>query len=95
MAFFRERRTYLLTAVILVLAFVRRPEGFLGPQLWAEDALVFWSEFNQFGVTSFWTPHAGYLHFIPRGIAAAASLFALEWTGVVFFYSSVAIWCGV
>jgi len=59
-------------AVIAAILILRRPDAVLNPQFWAEDALIFFKDalLHPFADTVF-RPYAGYLHVIPRLIAAA------------------------
>jgi hypothetical protein len=78
------------TAVLFVLLILRRPDAFLNPQLWAEDGVIFFKEQLVYG---FWqsvlTPHADYLHLVPRLTAALGSLLPVAWVPLVF--TSVAL----
>ena len=52
--------------------FLRKPNTFYNPQFWAEDLPVFCLQQREHGWTSILTPHAGYLHLIPRLTAIIA-----------------------
>jgi len=74
------RRMQRPLAIILVfclaigLLFVRAPDALLTPQFWAEDANHFWLEQYQHGfLASLFQIYAGYVHAMPRLIAAIAS----------------------
>ena len=61
------RKTVIHSTVLIGVAaalFFRRPDAFLNPQFWAEDGTVFFKS-NFYNAPSFFTPSAGYLHFIP------------------------------
>jgi hypothetical protein len=62
-----------LFLICLVLISAKSPDALLKPQFWAEDGTVFYAQ--QFGHAwpPLFVPYAGYLHFIPRLIAWAAS----------------------
>jgi hypothetical protein len=59
--------------VTVALLFARAPDAFHAPQFWAEDAVVFWLQQYEHGfLASLLRPSAGYLHVMPRLIAALA-----------------------
>jgi hypothetical protein len=59
--------------VTVALLFARAPDAFFAPQFWAEDAVVFWlQQYEQGFLASLLRPSAGYLHIMPRVIAALA-----------------------
>ncbi len=78
-------------AATLVLYSLRAPQTFLHPQLWAEDAVIFFSDQRRLGVRAFVVPYAGYLHAAPRLTAAAASLFSAVHLPAFYAWTSVAI----
>jgi hypothetical protein len=53
----------------LVLAY-RKTDALMNPQLWAEDGSVFFIQNDLLGLKALWTPHAGYLHVLPRLISS-------------------------
>jgi hypothetical protein len=61
-----------LAIVILIL---RRPEAVLDPRFWAEDRTVFYEQARTYGgLPAVVIPYAGYLHVIPRIVAAPTAL---------------------
>jgi hypothetical protein len=58
--------TALAAAVILV---ARKPFALTLPQLWAEDAYIFFDQAGRLGASALLTPYGGYLHFGPRCVA--------------------------
>lgn len=61
--------------VTVALLFARAPDALRAPQFWAEDAVVFWVQQYEHGVLrSLLVPSAGYLHAMPRLIAAFTDL---------------------
>ena len=62
-----------LCAVLVLL--VRAPDAFTNPQMWAEDATIFWFQQYQHGWAASVMPYAGYLHFAPRLTAGLAAFF--------------------
>ena len=69
----------LLGLTLALIALVPRLEGnfFTGKYLWAEDGNIFINEANSLGLSSIWTPYAGYINFYPRLISLIASFFEL------------------
>jgi hypothetical protein len=61
---------FLLAMAVMV---VRKPDAVWVPQLWAEDGAVFLRDAYLRGVDAFVTPYSGYLHLVPRIVAAAAA----------------------
>jgi len=49
---------------------LRKPHALLTPQLWAEDGSIFLVQADTLGLRAFVTPYMGYLHTVPRLIAA-------------------------
>jgi hypothetical protein len=90
----KMKRAWFVLPALCLLAFLRRPEGFASPQLWAEDAAIFLPEFYAEGWSSLANPYAGYWHLLPRIVAGLSTLFPLAWAGVVFFFSAVAVFVG-
>ncbi|MGE3841854.1 MAG: hypothetical protein AB7I50_09730 [Vicinamibacterales bacterium] len=63
-------------AVILgaacAILFARKPDAWLNPQLWAEDGAIFVRDAWLRGLAAIVEPYAGYLHLLPRFVAAVA-----------------------
>ena len=76
----------LLLAVLFIL---RRPDAIFNAQFWAEDGLVFFAEDLIFGGwASVFHPYSGYLHLVPRIVAAAADPLPVAY--VPLFYDTCA-----
>ena len=56
----------IILVIVFILLFLRRPDSFTNPQIYAEDGPVFLSQYFELGIKSLITPYAGYLHLIPR-----------------------------
>lgn len=56
----------------LLLMILRKPDAVLQPQLWAEDGAVFLRDALLLGPEALVTPYSGYLHLLPRLVAAGA-----------------------
>ncbi|HWA11442.1 MAG TPA: hypothetical protein VG838_18525 [Opitutaceae bacterium] len=77
----------------LSITFFRRPSIFIAPQMYVEDAVVFFSGQWAAGWKAVFLPYAGYLHLAPRLIAGAASWFPAAWAPR--FYGTCALACVV
>jgi hypothetical protein len=97
---FGPRTQFFLTVTILfVLLYLRRPDTLGNAQFWAEDGEVF---FRDQLVNGVWhavgTPYAGYLCFVPRVVAALASLLPAIWAPLccnLIALALAAICCGL
>jgi hypothetical protein len=66
--------------VIFLLLWLRRPDSLLNAQFWAEDGGVFFREQVLSGFAkSFVRPYSGYLHAVPRLIAAMMAGLPVRW----------------
>lgn len=83
---FKALAAAILSALLISLL---APDAFVEPRFWAEDGPIFYSQQRSEGIAAIWQPYAGYLHLIPRLIAAFAGIFALEWTAIIFLAGSV------
>ena len=63
---------WLVLACAALLA-LRKPWALHTPQLWAEDGSIFLTQDEQMGLRALIEPYNGYLHLLPRLIAATAS----------------------
>jgi hypothetical protein len=71
-------------AAVLLLLFLRRPESFLHPQLFAEDGPIFYVEADRDPWGSILTPYAGYLHLAARLVAALCSWLHPLWVPAAY-----------
>jgi hypothetical protein len=79
-----------LAVVLAALLVLRRPDAFFNAQFWAEDGLVFFADdVLAGGWASLLHPYAGYLHVVPRLVAALAD--PLPPAYVPLFYDACAI----
>ena len=69
----------------ILFLYCRTSGDFHNPQFWAEDGVVFWTQQAQLGWKAILSPYAGYSHFVPRAIAATASLFDPGYAPDLFF----------
>ncbi|MBL9202745.1 MAG: hypothetical protein JNL39_19685 [Opitutaceae bacterium] len=89
----RARLALPALAALVLLFFLRKPHALTTPQLWAEDGTIFLVQAEQLGGHAFTTPYMGYLHTLPRMVAAIAPrLLDPAWWPL--FYNGVAfgIW---
>ena len=64
-------RRLLVTFVAVALVALRKSDSLLNPQFWAEDGGLFFVEAERYGGWGqLFRPYEGYLHFLPRLIAA-------------------------
>jgi hypothetical protein len=61
-------------ALALLILFVRKPDSFLNPQLWAEDGGVFFTQQAELGMRAHLRPYAGTFNEVPRVAASIAAL---------------------
>jgi hypothetical protein len=82
-------RAALLTAALVgLLQFLRRPEAFAHPTLWAEDGPVFLAQSESLGAGALVAPYNGYHHFLQRLIALAVSPLDLRWIPLAYLMGS-------
>ena len=86
------RHSALLTCVLaLVVLLVRKPHAFFSPQFFVEDGTVFFLDDHEKGGAALFEPYEGYLHLIPRLIAAVAGAVRLEFRPAVYSYGSLLV----
>ncbi|HXQ82409.1 MAG TPA: hypothetical protein VN775_13910 [Opitutaceae bacterium] len=83
------RTAFLTAAAVLSILFLRRPESFLHPQLYAEDGGVFFLGACRDPWGSILVPYAGYLHLGARLVAALCSWLNPLWIPAAYFSVSV------
>ncbi len=77
-AWWQRPNLWLLLAVCGLLLYARRPDAFHNPQFWAEDG-YFFERNHVVGATAIIQPYNGYLHLVPRLIAAVAGYADPAW----------------
>ena len=83
-------------AALAFLLFLRKPHALHTPQLWAEDGSIFLMQTDLHGLSALLMPYMGYLHTIPRLIAALAPpLLDPAWWPALYNGVSFAIWLAV
>jgi hypothetical protein len=83
------RRIVIAVAVVALIA-IRKSDSLLNPQFWAEDGALFFIEVERYGGWGLLLrPYEGYLHFLPRLIAAGGG--ALPLAFVPAFYAWTAL----
>jgi hypothetical protein len=92
---FRGRSALIATAAVLIGTFaqvIRLPGNTAYSTIWAEDASIFLNQALNKGILrSFTIPYAGYLHTVPRVIAAVAAVFPLQWAAAIFGIGSALV----
>src|ERR1035437_2093481 len=81
-----------IVSVLLLAAgiiFLRKPDRFYAPQLFAEDGVIFFAGAYEHGWHSLLMPYAGYLHSLPRVIALLADSLDPLWVPAVYNYSAI------
>lgn len=85
-------RWAMLASAIAVVLFLRRPDSLLNPQFWAEDGAIFFRDQLLLGTAAALVhPYAGYVHLVPRLVAAIASAFPPERQPLLYDASALAI----
>ncbi|MEX0768974.1 MAG: hypothetical protein WD029_10925 [Microthrixaceae bacterium] len=80
-----------IAAVGLVVICLRRPSALTDPGLFAEDGAVFWLQSLTAGLSSILEPYNGYLHLLPRLIAAVGSWLPVAATPLFFACASAIV----
>ncbi|WP_404422382.1 hypothetical protein [Nibricoccus sp. IMCC34717] len=78
-----------LIALVILLWFVRRPEPFISPMLYAEDGPVFFVQADQCRWQALTFTYSGYLHTFQRFWAAVVSYAPLQWVPTLYFWTSL------
>jgi hypothetical protein len=77
-----------LASALIVIS--HRPDAVLHPQFWGEDGATFYADAHNLGAWSvLFHPYAGYLHIVPRLVAAIAQMLPLA--AAPLFFNLVAI----
>jgi hypothetical protein len=85
-----------LSGLIFLLLVLRRPDAVTNPQFWAEDGVIFFfGQTTHTGLGARVVPYAGYLHVVPRLVAAFAALLPGSSTPLIFnlFAFVIAAFC--
>ncbi|MBL9189260.1 MAG: hypothetical protein JNK23_17390 [Opitutaceae bacterium] len=89
----QARFTLPALAAFALLLFLRKPHALTAPQLWAEDGSIFLLQADLLGTGALTTPYMGYLHTLPRLIAAIApKILDPAWWPAFYNGVAVAIW---
>src|SRR4051812_11268649 len=82
---------WITLAVCAVALAARRPTEMKLPQFWAEDGLIFFTDAHNAGLKVIFSEYAGYLHLVPRCIAALSVCFDAVHAPTVFIAASFAL----
>ncbi len=70
----------------VILALLRIPDlGYIQNSLWAEDGSLFFRDAVSVGLSSLFSPYAGYLHLYPRIVALISSYISISLTPYLYF----------
>lgn len=87
---FRLWKFLLLIVFCCALLFLRRPDGLLNAQFFAEDGTVFFKDAFELAIgDAIIKPYAGYFHLVPRIIAAFCALFPVSTIPTI--YSAISL----
>lgn len=89
-AFLLAPPAWLILALGAVILFLRRPDQFTNPQLWAEDGIFFFQA-RVIGLPAFGLELAGYFGLAPRTVAALAAAVDPAWVPHVFAGAAVVL----
>jgi hypothetical protein len=78
-------------ALVLLILFVRKPDSFLNPQLWAEDGSIFFAQQVELGARAHLLPYAGTFNEVPRIVASIATLLPYRFAPVVYNAAAVLV----
>lgn len=82
----------LVTLLAVALIALRKSDSLLNPQFWAEDGGLFFIEAERYGGWhQLFRPYEGYLHFLPRLIAALGTPLPLTLVPAFYAWSSLAV----
>jgi hypothetical protein len=82
----------LVTLLAVALIALRKSDSLLNPQFWAEDGGLFFIEAERYGGWhQLFRPYEGYLHILPRLIAALATPLPLTLVPGFYAWSAVAV----
>lgn len=85
------RRLLLTLAAVAIIA-LRKSDSLLNPQFWAEDGALFFIETERYGGWGLLVrPYEGYLHLLPRLIAALGAHFPLIAAPAFYAWSALAV----
>jgi hypothetical protein len=85
------RRVVIAVAVVALIA-LRKSDSLLNPQFWAEDGALFFIEVERYGGWGLLArPYEGYLHFLPRLIAACGGSLPLPFVPAFYAWSALIV----
>jgi hypothetical protein len=78
-------------AVAFFIVVSRRPDAIMNAQFYAEDGWVWYPQAYQFGLPSFFTPEAGYVHALIRTVTLFSLLFPFSLAPLVMNISAIVV----
>jgi hypothetical protein len=93
----RSRSAQIAALVITSIAilFLRRPDQFLTPAMWAEEGVYILAQYADRGLTTIFEPINGYINLSARLLALAAYKTSLAWAPEVAMTLTIAFTCAV
>lgn len=79
----------ILVSLVAYILFLRKPDAFLNPQLWAEDGPIFLVQQREQGGGALFNEYAGYYLIVPRLIALLSAPISLEHIPTVYNFSAL------
>jgi hypothetical protein len=87
-----KRRFFFLVIFLFLILLFRRPQALIHPQLWAEDATVYFRDQLLSGTfRPVFMIHGGYVSVLQRLIALVSSLFPIAWIPFLYALPALAI----
>ena len=83
----KRRDQLILFFIVLAVLLIRRNDAFRNPQLWAEDYAIYFLQMEDYGIKCLTMPYGGYLHFLPRLLAAVFSYLNISYFAIPKCYT--------
>ena len=85
------RRTVLVLILATLLIILRKPSLIIGPQFWAEDGLIFYSQAYNEGLSAIFNNYAGFIQLYMRIVSEIAVHFGLILGPLIFSFGSIIV----
>ncbi len=86
----RTRDIIIIFILVTLVLLYRRFDAFTNPQIWAEDALIFFKQVEEKGIGALFIPYSGYLITIPRFFTIIFSSLGISYFTIPAWYNAVA-----